>query len=436
MTAGRPVAQAAAGPARARAVLSLIVLATVTALNNVDRGLFALLLPEIQKSIVLTDAFIGVLLGPGFMVIYTLAGLPIAGFADRSNRSTLIAIGLAFWSLVTAATAVATRPLHLLFLRAALGIGEATNIAPSTALVSDLFSRRQRALAFAVISVGTPMGTLLCYPFAGRISAAQGWRAAFVAMGLIGLAVAVATVLIVRDPRPIAPQTPLPLRTGAAGDSLVGSLPVEFARAWCSRPFRRLVIAGGFFSFNYAAMAVWIPAFLARAHGLSVQDVGATLGIYRGAFGILAALAGGGLVSLLAGRDERWIAWVPAALCALIVPAELMLLFSPARSTWQAGLGMETVFLTAAIPCTFTLLAHVADARARAMWAACYFMVFNLIGQSLGPFSVGVLSEWLTPWLSTHALRYALLIAPASIACAGLMFMQLAGAMKAQSPEA
>ncbi len=420
-----------ARPRRAwRPLASLTVLAAVTALNNVDRGLFALLLPAVEKSIPLSDPQVGLLLGPTFMVVYSIAGLPIAWLADQWNRRTLIALGLAVWSCVTAATGAATRPLHLLVLRGALGLGEASNVAPTTALVSDLVPARQRALAFAVISAGTPIGTLLCFPLAGHIAATQGWRAACLALGLIGLATAVIARLVVQEPARAAERAPAPLISGVRG--ALGSLAREFARALRSRPFRTLIIAGGFFSCNYAAMSAWEPALLSRTRGLSVAEIGATLGVYRGGFGILASLLGGGLAFVLARQDERWIAWAPAGFCALIVPAELAVLFAPSP-LWQAGLGLETFFLTAAIPCTFALLAQVADARARALWSACYFLAFNLIGQSLGPFSVGAASAALQPWFGTQTLRGALLIAPLSTACAAVIFLRLAGVMEARS---
>ena len=408
-----------------RAVASLVVLASVMALNNVDRGLFALLLPEIKKSIPLNDTLVGLLLGPAFMVVYSIAGLPLAWFADRWNRRNLIAAGLACWSVITAITGAATRPLHLLLLRGALGIGEATNVPSTTALVSDLFPARQRALAFAVIAIGTPLGTLLCFPLAGDISASDGWRTAFLAMGLIGIAVAVTALLVVWEPRSI----PVAVMAAQPRVAIVRGLSAEFARALRSRSFRVLVIAGVFLSCNYSAMTVWLPEFLSRTHGLSIQQIGATLGLYRGAFGIPASLLGGGIVALTARRDERWIAWVPAAFCMLIVPAELVLLLSKQPDWWHWALGLETFCLTAAIPCTFALLAHVVDPAARAVWSACYFLAFNLVGQSLGPYCVGQLSTWLQPSLAMHSLQFALLLGPLCIGGAGLMFARVATAM-------
>ena len=121
---------------------------------------------------------------------------------------------------------------------------------------------------------------------------------------------------------------------------------------------------------------------------------------------------------------------MPATFCSLMVPTELVLLLSLGRTTWQTALGLETFFLTAANPCMFALLAQVTDARARAVWSACYFLAFNLLGQSLGPLSVGQLSAWLQPWLTSESLRGALLIAPLCMACAGVMLLRLARQIK------
>jgi predicted MFS family arabinose efflux permease len=412
-----------------RVWISLIVLSAVSALNNVDRGLFALLLPEIQKSIPLGDAMVGLLLGPAFMVVYSAAGLPIAWAADRWNRRNIIALGLAFWSLVTAITGAATRPLHLLFLRGALGLGEASNIAPTMALVADTTHRSIRPFAFAVITVGTPVGTLLFFPLVGQVSAAYSWRTAFMMMGIIGIAVALLVLLLVREPR-------AGVARAANGD--MRQLLVECKRALSDRPFRLLIIGAGFFSFMFGATSAWVPAFLVRTHGLTVGEVGTTLGVFRGATGIIASLAGGALAAWLARRDARWVAWFTAALCGLMVPAELLLLLAPDRAWWETGLALESLFFTAAIPCTFALVVQFADSNARTQWSACYLLLFNIVGQSLGPYVVGMLSQWFTIVGGSQALRYALLVVPFSTLMAGLLFWRLAGfvRMSAGSPQA
>ena len=70
----------------ARAIVSLLVLSAIVGLNTVDRNMFGLLLPQIKQDIAISDAALGFLIGPAFMIVYSVAGLPIAWLADRSNR--------------------------------------------------------------------------------------------------------------------------------------------------------------------------------------------------------------------------------------------------------------------------------------------------------------------------------------------------------------
>jgi MFS family permease len=425
-----------AKPVSGRVWVCLIVLSAVSALNNVDRGLFALLLPSIQKSIPLSDTMVGVLLGPAFMIVYSIAGLPIAWLADRWNRRNIIAFGLLFWSLITALTGAAARPLHFLLLRAALGLGEATNVAPTMSLAGDLVNARIRPFAISVITVGTPLGILLFFPLVGTISSAYDWRTAFLVMGVIGVLIAGMTLLLVPEPRETLARDRTETERTAPGKPDFGQLIVECRRALANHAFRTLILAGCCFSFMYGAMASWAPSFLVRAHGLTVGEVGATLGMFRGGAGVLAALAGGGIAAWMGRHDQRWVCWIPAILCALIVPAELMLLFGQKRMVWQTGLALESLFLSAAIPSTFALMVQLADVRARTQWAACYLLIFNLVGQSLGPFLVGFLSQRFTALGEDHALRNALLIVPVSTAAASWLFWRLGDAVRAAAQTA
>jgi MFS family permease len=80
-------------------------------------------------------------------------------------------------------------------------MGEASNMAPASALIGDTFGGRYRVLAMAVFAAGGPVAIMICYPIIGRITAEQGWRAAYAFMGLAGLGVATLTLLIVRESR-------------------------------------------------------------------------------------------------------------------------------------------------------------------------------------------------------------------------------------------
>ena len=81
-------------------VLALLV--AVGVLAWVDRNVFAILLQSIKADLELSDTELGLLGGAAFGLFYATVGLPVAWFADRTNRRSLLAASLAAWSIRTA----------------------------------------------------------------------------------------------------------------------------------------------------------------------------------------------------------------------------------------------------------------------------------------------------------------------------------------------
>lgn len=404
----------------ARPLFALIILSGIVGLNTVDRNMFGLLLPQIQQDIHLTDTQSGFLMGPAFVILYSLAGVPIAWLADRTNRRNIIAAGLAFWSAVTALTGSAQSLVHLAVARMALGVGEASNMAPTSALIGDMFRGRWRMMAMAVFSAGGPLAMMLFYPMIGWIAAAHDWRLAFPIMGGIGLVVALLTLFVVREPPRSETRQP-----EAAGDGFFKSA-FDILK---SRTFLLLCIGGIMVSINYSAVLAWLPAFMLRVHGLDAEATGAMLGLYKGFVGVAATLAAGVLVTWLMRFDRRWLAWAPMLFALGMIPAQLLLLLSDQPLWWHVGLALETVFMQGITPALFALLITLLDSRVRATGAALYLLIFNLIGQSVGPLAVGALNDGPFAALGEEAVRYSLLTAPVVIAVGAALLFALSLSM-------
>ena len=62
---------------------------------------FRILLEDIKQEFTLSDSQLGLVSGFAFVAIYITMGIPAAYLADRKNRSKLISIALALWSLMT-----------------------------------------------------------------------------------------------------------------------------------------------------------------------------------------------------------------------------------------------------------------------------------------------------------------------------------------------
>jgi MFS family permease len=188
------------------------VLVMVYILNFIDRQILSILAEDIKRDLELTDADLGFLFGAAFAVFYALFGIPLGRLADNWNRKKLLAVGLALWSTMTALSGFARDQLTLSLARMGVGVGEASASPTAYSLISDYFPKRQRATALAVYSSGLYIGggvSLLigakigqswnaAYPGGGPLGLV-GWQAAFLAVGVPGLLMAL-WVLTLREP--------------------------------------------------------------------------------------------------------------------------------------------------------------------------------------------------------------------------------------------
>ncbi len=190
----------------------LITLMIVYVLNFVDRQILSILAEDVKRDLGLTDADLGFLYGTAFGVFYALFGIPLGRLADSWNRVRLITIGLSLWSTMTALSGFSRTGGELAAARVGVGIGEATASPCAYSLISDYFPKEKRATALAVYSSGLFVGGGLSLFIGGAIvqnwngmfpgggpMGLVGWQAAFLAVGIPGLLVAL-LVSTIKEP--------------------------------------------------------------------------------------------------------------------------------------------------------------------------------------------------------------------------------------------
>ena len=194
-----------------RYVLAVLVLVYV--LNFLDRQIITILAEDIKADLGISDAEIGFLYGTAFAVFYAVFGIPLGRLADVWTRRTLISFGLGFWSLMTAVSGMAKTFEQLGAARIGVGVGEASATPAAFSMLSDSFPARARATVLAIYSsgiyIGAGLGILIGGQIVDRWNAAfpagdapfglAGWQAAYLAVGLPGLLVAV-WVRTLREP--------------------------------------------------------------------------------------------------------------------------------------------------------------------------------------------------------------------------------------------
>ena len=168
--------------------------------NFIDRILIGIVQEPIRREFGLDDSAMGWLGGPAFALFYAVMGVPIARWAERANRVSIVAIGAALWSAMTAACGFAGNFVQLALARVGVGVGEAACVPPSHSLISDYFPANRRASALAIFALGVPIGTMMAAVGGGWLAQNFDWRVAFWALGAPGLIAALVFKLTVREP--------------------------------------------------------------------------------------------------------------------------------------------------------------------------------------------------------------------------------------------
>jgi predicted MFS family arabinose efflux permease len=390
------VSDPAPSPAYARYVLGLLFVVFV--FNFIDRQILSILLEPIKRDLGASDTQMGFLTGIAFALFYTVAGIPIARLADRGSRRTIIALGLAAWSGMTALSGIARTFGQLALARIGVGVGEAACSPPAHSLLADYFPPERRATALAIYSMGIHVGVLFGFLIGGWVSQLFGWRAAFFVVGLPGLVLALVVRCTVREP-PRLHMTATPLSNAEAARTL-----------WALGSFRHMALGAALHSFAAYGVAAWAPAFLARVHHMEPGAIGTWLGLISGIGGAIGAVSGGVLADRLGARDRRWTLWVPAIASVVEVPFWFAFLLWPSHVP-ALLLGIPGIVGGAMwLGPVFATVQNLVRPDMRALASAILLFVINLIGLGVGPQAVGVLNDLLAPAYGPAAVRYSLLI--------------------------
>jgi len=413
-------AQAGAAPS-ARRYYVLGILTLVYALNFLDRTIFNVLIEPIKKEFALSDTTMGLLAGFGFVLFYSLLGIPIARVADRVSRRNIVAIALAFWSAMTFLCGMATSVTTLALARIGVGLGESAGTPASQSLVADLFGKNERPRALGIYAIGTYLGVFMGYFIGGWVNQHYGWRMAFFSCGLPGAALAAILWLTISEPKRGA------MAERFEPEALGPTLGFLF-----TQPSFVIVLIGFCLTTytNYATSA-WIPPFLARVHHLSSAEIGTYAGTFKGLAGMAGTLVGGVVVAAISKHDDRWKLWAPAIASGLAGPVFAVCMLTHDFATMIATLALTSFMVGFHLGPIFAIAQTVARPSMRALASAFVLLTATCFGQGVGPLAVGMINDALRSNYGNDAVRYSLLSAAATTIVGALLFVWAAQFIRA-----
>lgn len=377
---------------------AVIVMTVAYTFSYIDRQIITLMVGPIRQDLDISDSQFSLLAGLAFALFYTILGIPIGRLADSRNRRNLIAIGIVFWSLATAACGLVRQFWQLFVARVFVGVGEAALSPAAYSMLADMFPAKKLGRAIGIYSSGVFIGIGLSFiigaylvtalearggitfPFIGHLEA---WQATFVFVGLPGLIVALLIMLISEPQRSHTQSSNMSIRA-------VLRFALDHRRVYALH-----FVGFAMITLMFNGIMTWAAEYFIRIHGMARADIGPQLGILAAVFGGSGIVCGGLFSDWLAGRGHTdapikaslfgAIFLTPVAVTTPLVgnPDISLLLFAPLLFFVSFPFGPAAAGLQLATP-----------PRMRAQMSAVYLFIVNLTGIGFGGTAVALLTDF------------------------------------------
>ena len=397
-------------PSKSYRSFVLVLLTVVYGFNFIDRQIVGILAPFIQEDLGLSNTQLGLLIGLAFAMFYTIVAIPIAWLADRYSRVNILSIALATWSGFTALTGLAGNFVQMGFARMGVGIGEAGGSPPSHSIISDMYSKEERAGALGVYSMGIPLGIMAAYFITASLMGSSGqdvdWRRIFIFLGVTGVVLAIIVKLVLREP--VRGAMEFNSRTDIVQPPFKESLKTLLKiPAWWAMCFG--IAFGSFVS--YAKSAFQTKYLVILDPTFDFQTLVIILGIINGTTYAGGAYFGAKLADKWGAKDIRAYGWLPAIAIGICLPIGIAAFW--VTSVW-AHLAFSTIFLLFLgiyLGPSFAIAQTLAPINMRAMSTALFFFILNMIALGGGPTFTGWLIDvYRESHTDLMAMRYAVTV--------------------------
>jgi MFS family permease len=416
-------------PRLSKAWYAVILIALVSFVSNIDRGIITLLVEPIKHDLALSDTSVSLLVGFAFSFFYMLCGLPMARVSDAHNRKIILTTALAVWSMATALCGLAQSFWHLFAARGVVGAGESVKGPCSMSMIADLVPRDRFPRAFAIYQLGINagmggalvIGGLLLAVFAnvkpidlGGGLVIKDWHLVFLVTSVPGLLLALLITFTVKEPPRRGRTRP--------GQAPIGDVVRFIGSNW--RIYLPLLLSIAIASIETFGMAVWRPTFFTRTYGMDLAVAGPLVGVMM----LIATPLGLGAGAMLAEyliRRKHDDAMVRVCFYAhlLSVPCSILM---PLMPTMWSAFGVGLLAITAAgmaSPGQNSAIQIITPNEMRGQINAIYLFAISVIGGGLGPTVIALLTDRI--FGDEAMLRYAMalfvaVVGPIGIACTWL----------------
>ena len=379
-------------PSRKTGYSAVVVMTLAQVFAFIDRQIPAMLVEPIKQDFSLNDSQIALLGGAAFSIFYAIMALPIGYAVDRYKRVNVLGTGIFVWSLMTTLAGLANSFGRLFGARIGVAVGEAVMAPVSVSLVSDYFPQNKQGKPMGIITAGVYIGIgatligggyLIDYltniggitiPGIGYF---KPWQATFLVVGIPGILISFAAFML-HEPR----------RLGLAQTPEKDSKSINIFSHLIKNKSTLIPMFAGliFMALIFYSFTFWAPSMMVRTHGLSLTEVGFSLGIITIISSILGTISSGAVVDYLRskGITDAPIRTAMFA-CIFAMPAICLApLVENVVAAWML-IGIYLFFISSFAPIGLLAVSGVSSNEVKGQMAAVHAFLMMAFGLSLGP---------------------------------------------------
>ncbi|MGO9877598.1 MAG: ATP-binding protein [Acidimicrobiia bacterium] len=377
-------------------VSTVVVVGLAQVVEQINQTGFAVLAPNIEKSLHVTDPVLGAI-GGAFGVLFVVGSIPVSSLADHYPRKRVAAFAIAVWSVVVGLTGFVQNAFQLFVARLGSGLGQSYQLPVNGPLLVDTYPIEARGRVFALWWVFQIAGTGLAPLFAGGIATLipgeSSWRWVFYLLAIVSVPIAIATARL-KEPR--RGQNEM---RAALGDEIVetaGELPISlsvaFERLRKIKTFYYFLVGMAALGFALFSIPLFLNLLFAQKFGLNA--------LQRGIVGSVSVIPGFAALAIVGKRSDALFRRSPPQ--ALVFIGGLIGSFGVfiAVGVYMPNIALVTIFLSiggalsqSAFAIVVAPISAIIPYRLRSRGIAMIGVYVFLFGSFFGAVATGLLSE-------------------------------------------
>ena len=364
---------------------------------NADQMVMSPNIGAIEKEFSITDAHIGVVAST-FTILGALVSLLWGYLSDKYSRKALLISSILVGEIPAFMSAFSKSYAELFFWRTLTGIGVGASFPISHSMIGDMYGRKERARASAVLTISVSVGGITGMIVGGYAGSVWGWRIPFILVSAPNFLLALIAWRVLKEPKRGSMEDEIADLIERGREYPTRIRLKDYLKLFSIKTNLLLFLQGIAGTIPWGAIPYYLVEFLRRERDLEVS-VATSVFLAFGIGNVLGTLIGGWAGEKIYGKNKKFVPiFTSFTTAAGVLATVLTLSYRPVGTLGVIllsimGMG-SAVLVSLTGPNVKMMLLNVNEPGDRGR----IFSVFNLtdsLGTGIGKYFGGALSTFL-----------------------------------------